>query len=353
MTMKLRDKIIFIIVALAAFLWLIFLIKSVLPPFVCSLIIAYFLDPLVDHLHAKYRLSRLTSTSLILGLFVTLLVAICSILLPIIYTQFSALVEALPGYFQTIINDFYPEIATSLNKFGFKLQTDFSHLIEDQYLSAQFVDLSKNIFNNAVSSSFTLLNILSLIFVSPILIFYLLKDWDILIGKIHDYLPRGISISVKEVTNEIDKTLSGYVRGQFNVCLILGIIYSSMLSFTGLNFGFLIGFLTGIFSFIPYVGMLCGVMAATVIGLFQWGFDPNHVIAVTAVFIFGQLIESNFLTPKLIGSKIGLHPVWIIFGLFFFGALFGFVGVLVAVPLTAICGVIIKHFALKYKKRFT
>ena len=99
--------------------------------------------------------------------------------------------------------------------------------------------------------------------------------------------------------------------------------------------------------------MLCGVATATIVGLFQWGFDINHVIVITLIFVFGQIVESNFLTPNLIGSKIGIHPVWIIFGLFFFGTLFGVIGVLIAVPLTAICGVIVKHFAIKYKKRFT
>ena len=163
----------------------------------------------------------------------------------------------------------------------------------------------------------------------------------------------------KRLTSTISNVILTYspfgnnVRGQFNVCLILVIIYSSLLSFTGLNFGFLIGFLTGLFSFIPYVGMLSGVTAAIAVALFQWGFDTSHISAVSLVFIFGQIVESNFLTPKLIGAKIGLHPVWLIFGLFIFGALFGFIGVLVAVPLTAICGVIIKHFALEYKKKFT
>jgi predicted PurR-regulated permease PerM len=351
--MKQKDKIIFTLLALTGFCGLVYLTRSVLTPFVCSLIIAYFLDPLVDYMTRTHRLSRLTATSLILGLFFTVLIAIGSVLLPIIYTQFAGLLNAIPGYLQTITNDFYPKIAAMLNKLGFNMQADFSHLIADENISSKFVDLSKNIFDNAVSSSVTLINILSLIFITPILIFYLLKDWDILIKKIHDYLPRSISAPVQEITAEINKTLSGYVRGQFNVCIILSIIYSCLLSFTGLNFGFLIGFLTGFFAFIPFVGMLCGVTAAIIVGLLQWGFDPTHIIAVTLVFVTGQIIESNFLTPKLIGSKVGLHPVWIIFGLFIFGALFGFIGVLIAVPLTAICGVIFKYFAFKYKRRFT
>ena len=351
--MKLKDKLISIVVILAIFFWLIYLVKSVLAPFVCSFIIAYFLDPIVDFFCKKYKMSRALATSLILGLFLTILITLGAILLPILCAQFTALLTALPGYSQTILHDFYPKVVSVLDGVGFRIDKDLSHLLENEQVTAKFVDLSKNIFDNAVNSSLTLINILSLIFITPILIFYLLKDWKILIKKIGDYLPRQVAISTRKIALDIDKTLSGYVRGQFNVCLILGLIYSSLLSFTGLNFGFLIGLLTGLFSFIPFVGMLCGVTIAIIVTLFQWGFDVTHIAAVSLVFIFGQVVESNFLTPKLIGAKIGLHPVWLIFGLFVFGVLFGFFGVLIAVPLTAICGVIIKHFALEYKKRFT
>ncbi len=350
--MKTKDKVISIIAILAIFFWMIFLIKSVLTPFVTSLVIAYFLNPLVNHLNQKYKLSRLAATSLILGLFIAALATIFLALLPIIFSQLVALLEALPKYFQIIADDFYPKIATFLNKFGFGIEANFSQLFADEHFNSQLIDFSKNIFQNTLNSSASLINILSLVFITPILIFYLLKDWDILTKKINDYLPRAISNSVKKIANDIDGVLSGYVRGQFNVCLILAIIYSVMLSFAGLNFGFLIGLLTGFFSFIPYLGMLCGVTAAIVFALLQWGFDFSQISVVALVFIFGQIVESNFLTPKLIGSKVGLHPVWMIFGLFVFGTLFGFVGVLIAVPLTAVCGVITKHFALEYKKRF-
>ena len=349
--MKTKDKIIFGLAILAIFCWLVFLIKSVLTPFVCSLIIAYFLDPLVDYLVSK-KVSRTSATALILGLFLASFITICVILLPIIYGQFSALSNTIPQYFHTFTNDFYPQIIELSSKIGINLQPDFSHLIANQELTAKFVGFSKNIFDNAINSSVTIINVFSIIFITPILVFYLLKDWDILVGKVNNYLPRNVSSSVQEIAKDINKTLSGYVRGQFHVCLILGIIYSTFLSFSGLNFGFLIGFLTGLFSFIPFIGMISGVTSAIIVALFQWGFDLTQIGIITGIFIFGQIVESNFLTPKLIGSKIGLHPVWIIFGLFVFGALFGFMGILFAVPLTAIFGVIIKYFALKYKKRF-
>ncbi len=351
--MKTKDKVVSIIAIVATFCGLIYLVKSVLTPFICSLVIAYFLNPLVDRLCEKCKLSRLAAVSMIMGLFITVLTTIVVLLAPIIFGQFADLLDAIPMYTQTIVNDFYPRIDVLLSKVGFNFEGDFSQILGNEKITARLVEMLQNVFDNAITSSLTLINILSLVFITPILIFYLLKDWDLLIGKINDYLPRKISVSAKKIAADIDKTLSGYVRGQFNVCFILGVIYSVLLSFTGLNFGVLIGLLTGLFSFIPFVGMICGVTIAIIVALFQWGFDVANISSVAVVFIIGQVVESNFLTPKLIGAKIGLHPVWLIFGLFVFGLLLGFIGVLVAVPLTAICGVIIKHFALEYKKRFT
>jgi predicted PurR-regulated permease PerM len=354
--MKTADKIVTTIIILAL-ICLFYLIKPVLAPFICSLVASYFLNPLVTFFNRKYKLSRLAATNLILGLFLTSFTALCIILAPIIYSQLVALLDALPSYlqtvgdnFQTIGNKFYPKIAAIFNKVGLKFEGDFSNILANEQIPAKFVNLSRKIVYNALTSSMALINILSLIFITPVLIFYLLKDWNILLQKIDDYLPRNIALSVKEIAAEIDITLSCYVRGQFNVCFILGIFYAILLSLVRLDFGFLIGFLTGILSFIPYVGMLCGALTAIIVALFQGGFNISYITLILLIFICGQLVEANFLTPKLIGAKIGLHPFWLIFGLFVFSALFGFIGILSAVPLTAICGIIIKHFALKYKK---
>lgn len=351
--MKLKDKIIISAIFLGVFAYLIFLVKSILTPFIVSLIIAYFLNPLVDKLHDKYKFSRLSATSLIVGLFIAFIAAIFSFLMPIICEQFGALINEIPHYIEIIINDFYPQIVQSLHKAGIEVDYNLTHLLQNEELTKNALTFSQNIFQNALMSSLSIINIFSLIFISPILIFYLLKDWDIFIKKLNSYLPRKIAVATKKIALEIDKTLSGYLRGQFNVCFILALIYSILLTLAGLNFGFLIGFMTGLFSFIPFVGMLIGTLVAAIVAFLQWGFDITNLSTIAAIFVFGQIVESNFLTPKLIGSKIGLHPVWLIFGLFVFGVLFGFVGVLLAVPLTAIFGVIIKYFALEYKKKFT
>ncbi len=350
--MKPREKVILTILIALGFFWVIYSVRSILTPFVCSIVIAYFLNPLVERFHRQYRVSRLRATSLILGLFFSTLISSGLLIVPVIYSQMIELISTLPGYFKTFTTDFYPKISEAMAGLGFTADGSSSGgAIRDQ-ITAKAFSFSRGILSSAFSSSSAIIGILSLVFVMPILLFYFLKDWDVIVRKINDYLPLSCATQIRKVFSDIDQTMSGYIRGQFNVCLMLGIIYAALLSCTGLNFGFLIGFLTGMLVFIPYVGMLIGVTVAIIVALFQWGFDFGNIGLVALVFFVGQVIESNFLTPKLVGSKVGLHPMWLIFGLFFFGVLFGFLGVLFAVPLTAISGVVVKHLAAEYKRRF-
>ncbi len=344
--MQSKNKLVYFAGILAALFWLIYTVKSVLAPFVFAFVIAYFLNPLISHITNKHRLSRLTAVSIILSIFFAVFTGLCVILLPIIYAQTIELAGALPQYMQVITQNILPKIIEILTKTGFKVEADFSSLLDNKIN----IDLS-GFLHNALNSSIALINILSLIFITPILVFYLLKDWNLLVRNINDFLPRNVATAGKKIIGDINQVLSNYIRGQLNVCLILGLFYSIGLSLAGLDFGFLIGFLTGIFCFIPYLGMFIGVGVAVVVALFQWGFDHSHLATIALIFTIGQIIESNFLTPKMIGSKVGLNPVWVILGFFVFGVLLGFIGILLAVPLTAICGTIIKHFALEYKKQ--
>ncbi len=351
--MSIKKEKLFLILAVAIVLGLaVYLIRSILAPFIFSLVVAYFLHPLVDKMCHK-KVSRLSASLLIIGVFFALLFLILSLSLPIIYDQSEAFVLALPQYFQVVANEIYPKFAAALNKVGIVANTDFAQVMDDAKINAKILDFIKNFFLNAISSSVAFINILSLIFITPILIFYLLKDWDLLVVKIKSYLPSKVAASATQIMHEIDAAMAGYIRGQIAVCLVLGIIYSVLLSLAGLNFGFLIGIITGVLTFIPYVGALTGFVVAIVIAIFQWGLSFVDLVTISAIFIFCQILESNFLTPKLVGKNIGLHPVWIVFGLFVFGVLFGFMGVLFATPLTAICGVLIRHLALEYKKHIS
>ncbi len=338
-----------VLIVLAIF---VYLIKSILAPFVIALFIAYFLNPIVRHLHSRFRISRVSATSLILGLFFSLIFTTASLLLPIIYIQFSAFLDYLPAYIDTISNNIYPKLSLFINSMGGVVHDSSGAVMSHDEITRKIVMFLEGILSNAVNSSAALINFLSFIFVIPILVFYMLKDWDVMLAHINNHMPRRVVPLVKTIAIDVDKTLMGFVRGQFSVCFALGMIYSFLLSLSGLNFGFLIGLLTGLFSFVPYLGMICGVTVAIIVSLFQWGIDFGNIAIVAGIFIFGQIIESNFLTPKLIGSRIGLNPAWLIFGLFVCGILFGILGVVLAVPITAVCGVIVKHFAHEYIKRF-
>jgi predicted PurR-regulated permease PerM len=348
--MKAKDKIILYLIFTILFLAFIYAIKSILIPFISAIIIAYFLDPLADRLE-KFGLSRTTSASTILGVFLISISLLFILVLPLLYSQMLSLFAVLPGYINIVINEIYPQIYQFTTKHGFVLEPDIHNYLTNENLTNMF-GFSGTILDSIMQSGVVLFNVISLIFITPVLVFYMLRDWDLLVKQINKYLPSNHGKEIRNIFKDIDTTLSGYVHGQFNVCIILGILYAISLSILGLNFGFLIGFLTGFLSFIPYIGMLLGVSAAIIISLFQWGFDSFYISLVLVIFLTGQVFESNFLTPKLVGDKIGLHAVWIIFGLFVFGVLFGFIGVLLAMPATAICGVLIKFLALQYKKHF-
>ncbi len=349
--MTAKDKIFATLLCLGAVLAFFYAISSVLAPFVISIAISYFLNPLVGHLNRHFDISRTSATSLILGLFFAIIFATVAILLPIIYIQLSALIDSLPHYFDIVSRNIYPKLSLFLSSFS-DSQGEKSALINHEKILQGVVPFLDGLLSNAVNSSASALNFLSFIFIIPILVFYLLKDWELILERIGDYIPRKFFPILKSIAIDIDKSLMGFVRGQFNVCIVLGLIYAILLTLSGLNFGFLIGLFTGLFSFVPYLGMLCGVVLAVILALFQWGLDWETVGLIAAIFAFGQIIESNFLTPKLIGSKIGLHPAWLIFGLFSCGALFGFIGILIAVPFTASIGVIAKHLSYEYIKKF-
>lgn len=349
--MKLKDKIIISFLFGALFLILFYLIKPILFPFIAALILAYLFNPLANRIE-KLKISRTTSVIVIVGFILLILEMLLVLVLPLLYDQLNSLINAIPKYIDTFVNSVYPRIYQVATQNGFTLESDIKNYFAGEKNLNSIFNYSGGVLNYILQSGIVLINVLSLIFITPVLVFYILRDWNLLVRAIDNYLPSGHKKEIRNIFIQMDQTLSSCIHGQFNVCVILGLFYSCGLTLTGLNFGFLIGFLTGFMSFIPYVGMLVGVVVAFIIALFQWGFDWFHIGVISVVFVLGQIIESNFLTPKLIGEKIGVHPVWVMFGLFVFGILFGFVGILLAVPLTAICGVLIKFGLMHYKKKF-
>jgi predicted PurR-regulated permease PerM len=217
--------------------------------------------------------------------------------------------------------------------------------------------------NSLFTSALSLLNIVLLFVLVPVVAFYLLLDWDRMVAQIDDYLPRDHAPAIRQLAKDIDATLASFIRGQGTVCLILGVYYAAALMLAGLNFGLVVGAVAGLISFIPYVGAIVGGALSIGLALFQfWGSvevvtgdtvtyttDWLRIAFVAAIFALGQVIEGNVLTPKLVGSSVGLHPVWLIFALSVFGALFGFIGLLVAVPVAASIGVFVRFALGQYK----
>jgi predicted PurR-regulated permease PerM len=344
--MTLKDKLIFWLVGFALVGAFLYMISGILLPFIVALMVAYFLDPAADKLE-ELGLSRGMATLTITVSFFLLVVLAGMLIAPVLYHQLLDMLQKIPNY----INMFNERLLPSFSAFFEQFAPDLIAKAEQSasQISGYILSFITTIMSNLWKSGLAIVNILSLLFVTPIVAFYMLRDWDNLLEKIKGWLPADSKKVIIEQAKEVDKTLSGYIRGQTNVCLILGVFYATGLSLAGLEFGFVIGLVTGILSFIPYVGLLVGFVLGIVIAILQFG-DVFNVAIVAGIFIVGQVIEGNFITPKLVGDKVGLHPVWIIFGMMAGASMFGFIGILVAIPVTAVIGVFVRFSITQYLK---
>jgi len=341
--MQLERNIVFWSVALAVLVGLLWLLSPILLPFVLGMAIAYVLDPLANRL-SKRGMSRLVAALIILGGFVVGLALLLLLIVPVLASQFSGFIENAPAYAQRL-----QAFVSDPNHPWIK------HFIGDKLAGA---DKSVgDVLNQAVgyltafvaslwTKGQTLLSIFSLVIIAPVVAFYLICDWDGMIHTVDNLVPLPQRETVRSLGREIDSTISAYVRGQTGVCLILGSYYALGLTLAGLSFGLLIGVVSGLISFIPYVGSLTALVLSLAVALAQFIPDWSRILIVAAIVLVGQFLEGNVLAPKLVGHSVGLHPVWLMFALFAFGYLFGFVGLLLAVPLAAAAGVLIR-FALR------
>jgi predicted PurR-regulated permease PerM len=334
----------FWLAALATALFLLYLLSGILLPFVAGFAIAYFLDPAVDRLE-RWGVPRGTATGVVLLLFALFLVTVAMLVLPLLQLQAAELAGRLPAVLaqgrdrlerlaQLAQERLSPEDLARLR--------DMAGAWAGSVLawSAQFVEA-------LLTRSLRLANLLSLVFVTPVVAFFLLRDWDRLVAHLDSWLPRQHVAAIREQARLVDATLAGYVHGQLLVALVLGSYYALALSIAGLDFAIVLGVLIGILSFIPYVGAATGFVLALGLALLQlrsW----TAVALVVGIFIAGQAVESNVLSPKLVGERVNLHPVWVIFALLAFGALFGFVGVLLALPAAAVTGVLVRFALARY-----
>lgn len=320
---------------------MLWMLGNVVLPFVIGAGIAYFLDPVADRLEAMGT-SRALAVAIITLLALIVVVAAFFLLVPTLIEQAIALVKVAP------------QLAKDLNAF---LAERFPALLDEQTAAHRaLMSVGQTIeqkgallINSAISSAASLINVLILMFVVPIVAVYLLYDWDRLVAAVDDLLPRDHIHEIRQISGDIDRTLAGFIRGMGTVSLILGSYYAVALMLAGLQFGLIIGAIAGLVTFIPYLGALIGGSLAIGLALFQFWGDWFHIAIIAGIFMIGQFTEGNFLTPKMVGSSVGLHPVWLIFAISVFGSLFGFVGMLVAVPVTASIGVVMRYVISRYK----
>ena len=327
------------------FVVFVILFQGILLPFVAGLAVAYFLDPAADWLQRR-GLSRTLAAAFVLIVFSLAAVTGLLLLLPLLQAQVVELIGRLPEYLSILQRrslDLFEGLRATLSEEDVeRLRSGLSSNI------GAMLGWLGGVLKGLVGGGLALFNLLALLFVTPIVAFYLLRDWDRIVETVDGLLPREHLHTIRQQARIVDETLAGFVRGQASVCLILGTFYAVALTLAGLDFGFVIGFLAGLISFIPYVGSTFGLIASVGLALVQFD-EFLRVALVAAIFFGGQAIEGNVLTPKLVGDRVNLHPVWVIFSLFAGGALFGFVGLLLAVPVAAVIGVLVRFAIAQYR----
>ncbi len=312
-------------------LFILWALGNVLLPFVLGMAIAYFLDPTADKLE-KLGLSRLWATIVITVAALLVVTIIAIVLIPQLVQQLASLITSLPEYLQGLQEFLIKKFPAIMDETSAVREGIDSFVASLQSKGGQVAQA-------LLSSAFGLVDIVVLMVIAPVVAFYMLLDWDRMVATIDGWIPRDHLDTVRSLASQVDSVLAGFVRGQFTVCSILGTFYAVALMVVGLQYGLVVGLIAGLLTFIPYVGSVIGGALAIGLALFQFWDSPEWIVVVAVIFVIGQMVEGNVLTPKLVGGSIGLHPVWLMFALSAFGTLMGFTGMLIAVPVAACLGV--------------
>ncbi len=334
----------FWIAALAVFVALLWLLSDVLLPFVAGMALAYLLDPIARRAE-RLGIGRGLSALMIVSLVIVTLVVVVMAIAPVVSSQFISFMKHLPddlAKLQLIVSD--PSRPWS-QMLGGQMADPGKSL---SALVSQGSGYIATLLAKVWSGGRAVFSLLSLLIITPVVAFYLLCDWEKVVATVDGWIPLHHRDTVHALARDIDAAIAGFVRGQAVICLVLAAYYSVGLTFTGLNFGFLIGLMTGLLSFIPFVGAGTGFLVAAIVAIAQFWPHWVSIVMVGCVFVIGQALEGYVLSPKLVGAKVGLHPVWMMFSLIAFGYLFGFVGLLIAIPLAATIGVLLRFAIRKY-----
>lgn len=333
----------FWLVGLVVFLVAVYFLRAILLPFVAGMAVAYFLDPVCDRIE-RWGASRTWATTIVTALFGLIVMLALFIIVPPLERQVIDLGAQLPNYLRSAARWLQPLVEQLRQYFP---ATDQATLGDVGGQLSNIAAWLAGAIGSFVSGGLALFNLVSLIFITPIVAFYLLRDWDRLVQRIDGWLPRDHAAVIREQLREIDRTLAGFARGQATVCLCLAAYYGVGFSLVGLDFGLALGLVAGLLSFIPFVGSAIALVGSIGLALVQYS-DWLPIALTLGVCVLGQVLEGNFLTPKLVGDRVGLHPVWVIFALLAGGALFGFLGLLLAVPVMAVIGVLARFGLVRY-----
>ncbi len=337
---------------------LFYFLSAVLAPFLAGLALGYLLDPVADRLQTL-GLSRLGASFVILTVFVVLAAAIVLLIAPVLTRQFSEFLESLPGYLTTLqgllthvsreaTGDFMRSVYEKLGLPVSDASLDTQKYVND--LASEAARMGAAFLKSLVSGGAALVNMVSLVVITPVVAFYILLDWDDMVATLDQLTPPRYRDDVRAIARDIDRALAGFLRGQALVCLFLGLWYSIGLSLIGLNFGFLIGVSAGVLSFVPYVGSITAFVLSIIVALVQGWPDWRLLAMAVAVVSTGLFLDGNVLSPRLVGGSIGVHPVWLMFALLAAGSLFGFTGLLLAAPVAAALGVILRFAVRRYRQ---
>jgi predicted PurR-regulated permease PerM len=352
--MTIASRSVFWSAALLVFVLLIWVFKSVLLPFVLGATIAYLLNPAVSGMTAK-KLNRRTAVLIILGLFTVTVSVILALIVPVLLREASGFIEAAPSYIDKVWAYVQPRLEGLRERLGFAGNGQ----ITDQLQVAVKDNLGKTIGvgRSVIGTLATglalggqaLAGFVATLLLTPIVAFFMMKDWPTITAWVYELVPPHRRGTVRDLLGKIDVKIAGFIRGQVMVCFILGGMYAIALTLAGLNYGFVIGLSAGLLSIIPYVGSTIGLLTSVVVAALQSDGDMVYVGIIAAIFFAGQFIEGNFITPKLIGESVGLHPLWIIFALLAGGSLLGLLGMFLAVPVAAIISVLVAFAIQQYR----
>lgn len=340
MAYPVRDQLKYWGIATLVFIVVLWALGDVLLPFVIGSTIAYFIDPMADRLE-RAGLSRMAATAVITFLAILVFVVVTLLVVPTLVSQTIGLIKVMPQVMrdlQAFLTDTFPSMLDESSTLR-KTLISIGETIQSQ---------GGEVLNSLVGSALKVANVLVFFVVVPVVTIYMLLDWDRMIARIDSLLPRDHAPVIRRLASEIDATLASFIRGMGTVCLILGTYYAITLMLVGLQFGLVVGFIAGLVTFIPYLGAVIGGALAIGLALFQFWGDWASIGLVVIVFVVGQMIEGNFLTPRLVGKSVGLHPVWLLLALSVFGSMFGFLGLLIAVPMAAALGVLTRFAVDQY-----